>query len=182
MTLNDWYEKGMAPDTYIESMEKHKADLLYIYDQFTVPNDEEFFKQIHARKLRVLILTEDWCADAMLNVPILFRIAEHTGMGVSLFPRDANLELMDQYLTNRKSRSIPLFVFIDENGNEVAKWGSRAEKIQQFLNDSRSNLPSKEADDYQEKLNQMLLFLTKSFRDNTDFWDEVYQNIKKTIQ
>ncbi|ASN04899.1 thioredoxin family protein [Virgibacillus necropolis] len=182
MTLNEWYEKGMSPDTYIESMEKHKENLLHIYDHFTIPSDEEFFQHISSKQLRVLVLTEDWCGDAMLNVPILLRIAEHTNMDVALFPRDANLELMDQYLTNGKSRSIPIFVFIDEAGNEVAKWGPRADKIQQFLDDSRTNLPDKDAGDYKEKLNEMLLFMTKSFRDNTDFWDEVYQSIKKTIQ
>lgn len=182
MTLNDWYEKGMSPDAYIESMEKHKDGLLHIYDNFTVPNDLEFFQDVSEKQLRVLVLTEDWCGDAMLNVPILLRIAEHANMGVSLFPRDANLELMDQYLTNGKARSIPIFVFIDENGDEVAKWGPRADKIQQFLNDARTNLPNADADDYKEKLNEMLFFLTKSFRDNTDFWEEVYQSIKKTIE
>lgn len=29
MTLNEWYEKGMSPDEYIESMEKHKQSLLH---------------------------------------------------------------------------------------------------------------------------------------------------------
>lgn len=182
MTLNQWYEKGLSPDDYIESMEKHKENLLHIYDHFTVPNDEAFFEEVRAKNLRVLVLTEDWCGDAMLNVPILFRITEHTNIGVSLFPRDENLELMDQYLTNGKSRSIPIFIFIDENGKEVAKWGPRAGSIQQFLDESRSKLPSDDADDYKEKLHEMLLFMTKSFRDNTDFWDEVYQSIKKTIQ
>lgn len=182
MTLNEWYEKGMSPDTFIESMEKHKENLLHIYDQFTVPNDEAFFEQIRAKNLRVLVLTEDWCGDAMLNVPILLHIAEQADIGVAVFPRDSNLELMDQYLTNGKSRSIPIFVFIDENGQEVAKWGPRADKIQQFLDDAHSNLPSKDADDFKEKRDEMILFMTKSFRDNTDFWDEVYQSIKNTIR
>ncbi|WP_404453820.1 thioredoxin family protein [Virgibacillus necropolis] len=182
MTLNEWYEKGMSPDAYIESMEKHKKSLLHIYDHFTIPADEAFFQKVKDKQLRVLVLTEDWCGDAMLNVPILLRIAEQTNMGVSVLLRDENLELMDQYLTNGKSRSIPIFVFIDENGNKVAKWGPRAEKIQSFINDSRANLPNEDAYDYKEKLNEMLFFMTKSFRDNTDFWDEVYQSIKKTIQ
>ncbi|WP_430784615.1 thioredoxin family protein [Virgibacillus flavescens] len=181
MTLNEWFEKGLSPDEYIESMTKHKDSLLHIYDNFSVPEDAAFVDKIHEQKLRVVVLTEDWCGDAMLNVPILFRLAEQTQMGVSLLPRDSNLELMDQYLTNGKSRSIPIFIFIDQNGKEVAKWGPRAESIQQFLNDARSNLPDEDAPDYKEKLNEMLLFLTKSFRDNTDFWDEVYQSIKKTI-
>ncbi|MFZ3576802.1 thioredoxin family protein [Virgibacillus sp. DJP39] len=182
MTLNNWYEKGMSSDEYIESMEKHKENLLHIYDNFSAPNDELFFQKVKSKRLRVLVLTEDWCGDAMLNIPILLRIAEHSNIGVSLLPRDANLELMDKYLTNGKSRSIPIFVFIDEAGNEVAKWGPRAEKIQQFLDDARANLPSKDTDDYQEKLGEMLLFMTKTFRDNTDFWDEVYKSIKKSLQ
>ncbi|ASK62883.1 thioredoxin family protein [Virgibacillus phasianinus] len=181
MTLNEWYESGLTPDEYIESMEKHKENLLHIYDNFTVPNDTDFFQTIRAKDLRVLVLTADWCGDAMLNVPILLRIAEQCQMGIALFPRDANLELMDQYLTNGKSRSIPIFVFIDKDGNEVAKWGPRADKIQHFLNDARANLPDERADDYKEKWNEMLLFMTKSFRDNTDFGDEVYESIKKTI-
>lgn len=181
MTLNEWYEKGMSPDEYIESMEKHKQSLLHIYDNFNVPNDVEFFQSISKKQLRVLVLTEDWCGDAMLNIPILLRMAEHSNIDVSILLRDQNLELMDQYLTNGKSRSIPIAIFIDKNGNEVAKWGPRAEKIQQFIDDARSNLPDKEATDHKEKLNEMLFFMTKTFRDNTDFWDEVYQSIKRTI-
>ena len=47
--------------------------------------------------------------------------------------RDQNLELMDQYLTNGTSRAIPIFVFIDQNGNERAVWGPRAETVQHFV-------------------------------------------------
>jgi hypothetical protein len=40
---------------------------------------------------------------------------------------------MDQYLTNG-TRSIPLLVAFDRNGNELFKWGSRPKAIQeQFL-------------------------------------------------
>lgn len=181
MDLNHWYEKGMSPDTYIESMEKHKDDLLHIYDNFAVPADEALAGKIKDQHLRVIVLTEDWCGDAMINIPILLRLAEQIDMSVCMLLRDQNLELMDHYLTNGKSRSIPIFIFIDKDGNEVAKWGPRAEKIQQFINDSKKELPSKEAADYQEKFKEMLLFMTKSYRDNTDFWDDVYQSLKQTL-
>ncbi|WP_188453993.1 thioredoxin family protein [Virgibacillus oceani] len=181
MTLNEWFEKGMSPDTYIESMEKHKKNLLHIYDNFTPPDDEKFSQETKAKMLRVIVLTEDWCGDAMLNVPILLRLAEQTDMNVRMLLRDQNLELMDAYLTNGKSRSIPIFIFIDENGNEAAQWGPRAEKIQQFTDSSKSELPAKDDKDYEEKFKEMLLFMTKAFRDNTDFWDEVYESLKQTI-
>jgi len=182
MNLNEWYEKAMSPDTYIESMEQNKDALMRIYDNFTPPNDTEFFKNIQAKNLRAIVLTEDWCGDAMLNIPILLRIAEHAGIRVRMLLRDQNLELMDHYLTNGKSRSIPVFIFIDENGEEVAKWGPRAKEVQQFVDESLSQLPSKDAADYKEKANELLMFLNKSYRDNSDFWMDVYESIKNTLQ
>src|SRR5699024_7190307 len=148
MNLTEWYEKGMTPDHYIEAMESHKNDLLHIYDQFQLPEDEEFFNTVQEQNLRVIALTEDWCGDAMLNIPILLRMTDQTATPVKMLPRDQNLELMDQYLTNGKSRSIPIFIFIDEAGNEVAKWGPRAEKVQAFVDDAKEKLPSSDAADY----------------------------------
>ncbi|MFD1040190.1 thioredoxin family protein [Virgibacillus byunsanensis] len=181
MDLNQWYDKGMSPDTYIESMEKHKENLLHVFDHFTPPEDEAFFRTLKMKRIRVIALTEDWCGDAMVNIPILLHISEKANIPVRMLLRDSNLELMDQYLTNGKARSIPIFIFIDEDGKEVAKWGPRAEKVQQFINQSRKSLPSEEADDYQEKVKEMLMFMTKSFRDNTDFWEEIYNSIKQTL-
>lgn len=182
MDLNQWYEEGITPDAYIESMEKNKQNLLHIYDHFTPPADKQFFQKPADKNIRVIVLTEDWCGDAMLNIPILIRIAEQANIPVKMLLRDENLELMDQYLTNGKARSIPIFIFIDEAGNEVAKWGPRANAIQQYLDDARDNLPPKEADDYEEKSKEMYLFMTKSFRDNQDIWQEVYTSIKQKLE
>ncbi|SEP96828.1 Thioredoxin [Virgibacillus subterraneus] len=182
MNLNHWYEKGMTPDTYIESMEKNKQNLLHIYDHFTPPADTKFFQKLTEMNIRVIVLTEDWCGDAMLNIPILIRIAEQANIPVKMLLRDDNLELMDQYLTNGKARSIPIFIFIDETGNEVAKWGPRSKAIQQYLDDARDNLPPKEADDYEEKSKEMYLFMTKSFRDNKDIWQDVYTSLKHKLE
>jgi|SRR5690625_716983 len=182
MELNQWFEKAMSPDVYIESMEKHKENTLHIYDEFKLPEDDDFFQKLQEESLRVIVLTEDWCGDAMLNLPILLRLAEAGNMDVRVLLRDDNLELMDQYLTNGKARSIPIFIFIDQDGNEVAKWGPRADKLQAFADDARSKLPDKEADDYGKKFKEMIFFMTKSFRDNTDFWDDVYKSLKVTLQ
>ncbi|WP_373893151.1 thioredoxin family protein [Virgibacillus natechei] len=182
MNLNEWFEKAMTPDTYIESMKEHKENLLHVYDNFTVPNDEAFFEEIKAKDLRAIVLTEDWCGDAMMNIPILLRLAEKSDIDVRMLLRDQNLELMDQYLTNGRARSIPIFIFFDEDGNEVAKWGPRADKVQQFSDEARQSLPATDADDYKEKIKEMLVFMTKSFRENTDFWDDVYSSLKQTLK
>lgn len=182
MTLQQWYEKGMDPDDYIESMQKNKENLLHIYDSYTVPTDSKFFNEVREKKLRAIVITEDWCGDAMLNLPILFHIAQEANIELRILPRDNNLQLMDQYLTNGKSRSIPIFIFMNEKSEEVAKWGPRAPKIQSFVEDAMAGLPSKNADDFQEKQSELFTFLTKSFRNNIDFRNDVYDSLKKTLQ
>ncbi|AIF44007.1 thioredoxin family protein [Virgibacillus sp. SK37] len=181
MELNDWFMKGISPDDYIESMQTHKENLLHIYDKFQLPGDQAFFDTLKEKNLRVIVLTEDWCGDAMLNIPILLRLSEAANMDVRMLLRDQNLELMDQYLTNGKSRSIPIFIFLDPDGNEVAKWGPRAQKVQQFVDHSKEALPQEDAEDFKEKFKEMLFFITKSFRDNTDFWEDVYVSLKDEL-
>ncbi|WP_047983657.1 thioredoxin family protein [Ornithinibacillus californiensis] len=181
MTLNDWFEKAMTHQEYIEEMETHKENLLHIYNSFTAPEDTDFFNNLKDKKLRVIVLTEDWCGDAMMNTPILLHLAEKTNMEVRMLLRDQNLELMDQYLTKGKSRSIPIFIFIDTDGNEVAKWGPRAEYVQQFVDEIRADLPDKEAENYKEKFNEMIQTMTESFRQEEKLWNEVYTSLKNTL-
>ncbi|GIO24932.1 thioredoxin family protein [Oceanobacillus sp. J11TS1] len=182
MSLNNWYNKGMDPDEYIESMEVNKEGLLHIYDNFSLPADESFFEEIKNKNLRAIVLTEDWCGDAMLNLPILLKISEAANMPVRALLRDDNLELMDQYLTNGTARSIPIIIFIDIEGNEVAKWGPRAASIQAYIDEARAKLPPKDTSDFEEKQKQMHLFISKSYRDNQDNWYTVYESLKETLK
>lgn len=181
MTLNDWYEKGMAPQEYVSSMTKHQDNFVEVYKSFNPPKDDAFFEHLMNRNLRVIVLTEDWCGDAMLNIPILLRICESAKMNVRILPRDENEDLMNQYLTNGTSKAIPIFIFINEDGEEEAVWGPRAPQIQNVVDESRASLPSKEDPTFEEKQKEMIMFLTKAYRENDAFWTEVYESIKKTL-
>lgn len=181
MTLNDWFQKAMSHQEYINAMETHKENLLHIYNSFTIPEDTKFFSTLRDKKIRVIVITEDWCGDAMLNTPILLHLAEKSNMEVRMLLRDQNLELMDQYLTNGKSRSIPIFIFIDEHGNEVTKWGPRAEYVQNFVDEIRKDLPDQESDEYKEKFNQMIKTMTQTFITEQSLWNEVYTSLKQTL-
>ncbi|HLQ71768.1 MAG TPA: thioredoxin family protein, partial [Bacillota bacterium] len=134
------------------------------------------------KKLRVIALTEDWCGDAMLNIPILLRLAEKADMPVRMILRDSNLELMDQYLTNGTSRSIPIFIFINEDGKEIATWGPRAGKIQQYTDQARKELPAKETGNYKVAFHEFVQSMSNKFRNDTSFWTIVYESLKDTLQ
>ena len=182
MALTQWFDKGISPDAYLKGMQSHKENTAKIYEGFHVPSDDHaFFQALSAEKLRVIVLTEDWCGDAMMNLPILLKIAEKSQMEVRILLRDENLELMDQYLTNGTSRSIPIFIFINENGEEKAVWGPRAKKVQAFVEQKMASLPAKEDPSFEEKRKEMIAVMTKKYVNDTQLWTTVYKSVKNTL-
>ncbi|WP_027956461.1 thioredoxin family protein [Halobacillus kuroshimensis] len=183
MDLNQQFYEGMQPQEYVDQMQSHQNDFLYIYEHFsTQVEDVPLFENVQNKQWRALVLTEDWCGDAMLNLPIFLRISEAGQIDTRFFLRNDNPELMDRYLTNGTSRSIPKIILIDPEGKEAAVWGPRAPELEQYVTDSLTNLPDKEAPDYEEKRREVLLFVTKAFRDNQDLWKYVYEDMKQTLQ
>jgi thiol-disulfide isomerase/thioredoxin len=181
MNVQEWYEKGLAPEEYRKTLDYHKEGFERIYQEFSPPEDESFFQSVKDKHLRALAIAEPWCGHCMLNVPVLLRLAEKTGMPVRFLLRDQNLELMDQYLTNGK-RVIPIFIFMDENGNEVAKWGPITESTKKFVDGFKKDLPAKDDPGYDEKFKAMVKQTAKAFRENPDFWNNSYEDMKKALQ
>ncbi|MFS0614281.1 thioredoxin family protein [Lederbergia ruris] len=183
MNLSQWFQKGIPSKEYIQSMKNHQENSKYILEQFAVPaQDEEFFSELKKKDLRVIVITEDWCGDAMVNVPILLRLAEKANMEVRMILRDQNLELMDQYLTNGTSRSIPIFIFIDQSGNEYAVWGPRADSVQYFVEEQRSKLPPKDAPQFEERQKEMYEKMMKKYIEDRSVWNDIYESIKLKLQ
>jgi Thioredoxin len=87
-----------------------------------------------------LVLTEGWCGDAAQIVPVLNKIAElNSNIQLRFLLRDEHLDLMDKYLTNGKSRSIPKLVVTDEDNNELFNWGPRPAALQELYYHMKAN-------------------------------------------
>jgi hypothetical protein len=102
------------------------------YDEFksSMTRNRERFDEELPRTIDVLVLAEDWCGDVIDNLPILGRIAAETGkLNLRIFPRDQHLDIMDQYLKEGQFRSIPVFVFFDENFVEVGRFIERPDSV-----------------------------------------------------
>ncbi|MEH7117536.1 thioredoxin family protein, partial [Neobacillus vireti] len=178
MNLNQWFQKGMTADEYIHSMKQNKEEMLTIYEKFNLTSeDQSKLGDLREKHIRVIALSEDWCGDALLNNPILMKIAEAAGMEVRFVLRDQNLELMDQYLTNGTSRAIPIYVFINKQGKEVAVWGPRAAEMQALVMERRAGLPEKDAPDFQEKQMAMYKQLRDTYLTDAGIWQTVADSI-----
>lgn len=183
MQLNDWFEKGMTAREYIDSMRVNREEMIGIYNHFSLsPEVRSFYEELREKRLRAVVLTADWCGDAMLCVPILMRVAEAAGIELRFLIRDENLELMDQYLTNGKSRSIPIFIFIDPAGEERAVWGPRAPEVQRLIGEMLAALPPKDDPRFEEKQREMYRSFKERLLKERSLWDAVEQSIRNRLK
>jgi len=85
-----------------------------------------------------MVISETWCGDSAQNVPYLAKIASlNPKIDFRVLLRDENLEIMDLYLTNG-TRSIPLLVAFDEEGNELFKWGPRPKEATDIVKNAKA--------------------------------------------
>jgi Thioredoxin len=124
------FEQGMSYDAYKAQMTRNQErfaenERLLQLDQ----NDVAAFAQL-PQPLNVLVLAEDWCGDVIDNLPVLGGLAEASGkLNLRVFLRDQNPDLMDQYLNKGEFRSIPVFVFFDNDFNELGHFIERPESV-----------------------------------------------------
>lgn len=172
--LKPWFEKGLNQFDYINSMQVHKENLLKVYNQFQLEeSDKELLQALQEKELKAIVLTADWCGDAMVNLPILMRVADEALIETRYLIRDENLELMDQYLTNGKSRSIPIIVFVNKDYEEVGKWGPRSPKAQALADELKASVPEKESPEYDAAFKAFIKSFVESITTDKELWNDI---------
>jgi len=179
MSLNDWFNKGITKEAYMERLDKHKEAFHHIYESFSIPSPD--VSQLEGVKnIRALVLAAEWCGHCMLDIAIYLRIADQANIPTRFLIRDDNLELMDQYLTNEK-RYIPIFIFIDEDGNEIGKWGPWAPEINELTEKLKENLPERDSEKYEAAFQNYIKQVGTAFEQDKTLWNYVYNDIKQTV-
>lgn len=75
-----------------------------------------------------VLLTEAWCGDAAQTVPFIAKVAaESPFIHLELILRDEHLDVMDRFLTDGVSRSIPIVVMYRTDGVDGGGGGAEAE-------------------------------------------------------
>jgi hypothetical protein len=155
---------------HYSKMNLHRMDR---HDKYAELNPElESVLKYLKRKFIWVVLVEGWCGDVAQNLPIINKMAEATDkIELKLILRDENLDIMEQFLTDGRSRSIPKLVCLDADSQEVlGTWGPRPDTAQQMAKDLKymNDLSLKEgverlhkwyADDKNEEIQEEFLTL-----------------------
>ncbi|MEX0646748.1 MAG: thioredoxin family protein [Balneolaceae bacterium] len=125
-----------------------------------------------------LILTEAWCGDAAQLIPVIQKMADSSGkIEAKYILRDEHLELMDRFLTNGKSRSIPKLICMDAETLELlGDWGARPKEAQ-VLFESLSNTKGIASQEVAERLHKWYaedktVSMQKEFLPILDQWEK----------
>lgn len=75
-------------------------------------------------------------------------------------------------------RSIPIFIFMNDQFEQVSVWGPRAREAQEFVTQLRAEkLPPKDAHNYEDKEKEVHHEITSKYKSDTDLWNQVYDSI-----
>src|SRR5690606_22579377 len=99
--------------------------------QFTALNSKD-------PNFRVIVITEGWCGDAAQVEPVVAKMLDKLNVQSRYLLRDENPELMDLYLTDG-AKSIPIFVGINEQGEEIFRFGPRPQHGMELLHRHKNN-------------------------------------------
>ena len=145
MVTKERFAQGMTLGQYVDQMGTNKEKFVQFLSEIKIkPEDKDALARL-GKKLKVLVITEDWCGDALYNVPVLGKLVEgNPNIEMRIFLRDKNPDLMDQYLNQGMFRSIPVFACFDENMNEIARFIERppaqTEEIEKKMLETRRAL------------------------------------------
>ena len=123
MVTKERFAQGMTLHEYVERMGANKERFTAALARAAAtPPDPGILERL-GRPRKVLIITEDWCGTSLAYVPAVAALAaSDPGIEVRVFLRDANPDLMAQYLKRGLYRSIPVFAFFDAEMTELARF------------------------------------------------------------
>ncbi len=95
--------------------------------------------------IHALVMTEDWCGDGVMNLPILARIVEAApAMDMRVFIRSQAPDLNAHFVA-RGITHIPVFTFLDTDFNEIGTWVERPQAAHDRIKAWLSSHPEVEA-------------------------------------
>jgi len=124
------FDKGLTYDAYKAQMTRNRERLEENEQRVALSTEDLAAFSALPRPVKVLVLAEDWCGDVIANLPVLGRLAKDSGkLDVRIFLRDQNDDIMQGYLNKGQFKSIPVFVFFDEDFRELGHWIERPASV-----------------------------------------------------
>lgn len=139
----DRFMSGFTWPGYVAQMTVNRELMRQLFGEIAIDLDDRraFLEAAahHGGELYLAVLTEDWCGDAVANLPLVARLAAETpGLELRFFLRSINPDLKAAYAADGIGK-IPVLSFFDATWREIGRWVERPaaahERVKAWLAD-----------------------------------------------
>ncbi|MCH7843907.1 MAG: thioredoxin family protein [Chloroflexi bacterium] len=124
------FDQGMTTQQYIDQIKVNKDPFVAIYETLQVPAESLSLFNGLSEPLKLAVFTADWCGDAMSTTPVILKLADSTpNLSVQVFNRDDELELSNSLLPEHRAGTVPIFVVMDQDMNQVVRFIETANSL-----------------------------------------------------
>ena len=117
------FESGMSTREYMDQIKVNKDPFVEIYNSVKVPTDAAEWVDGLSTPINLAVFTADWCGDAVSTTPVILNLADSSGkVNLQVFSRDDDVPLADTFLPEHRAGTVPIFVVLDDDMNEVARF------------------------------------------------------------
>lgn len=134
--LTFWqYRDNMS--THVDAFRDHYERLAF------VPREERDRAPVGTAS--ILVLTEDYCIDSVLNVPLIARLVEASpGAKLRLAKRDEHSDVAAHFPGRGGLSRLPTAILLDQRGGVLSFWSERSRKDHQWMTDFLARDPMPE--------------------------------------
>ena len=117
------FESGMNTQQYIDQIKVNKDPFVEIYNSVELPSDASEWVNGLSNPVNLAVFTADWCGDAVSTTPVILRLADSSSnVNLQVFNRDDDVPLADTFLPEHRAGTVPIFVALDDDMNEIARF------------------------------------------------------------
>jgi hypothetical protein len=135
------FQSGMTYDAYKAQMTRNREQVEQNEKDLQLKSEDVHAFRDLAQPINVMALAEDWCGDVVANLPILGKLGQESNgkLNIRIHLRDQQPgeSIMNQYLNKGQFKSIPTFVFLDQNFNELGVWIERPDSVTRLREEKR---------------------------------------------
>ncbi|MGE0538603.1 MAG: thioredoxin family protein [Dehalococcoidia bacterium] len=135
------FSSGLTYQQFLEQAKSNVDRFQMNYEGTTIAEEDAAALKALAAKpngpAKMLVLGEDWCPDVYRGMPVLARFAEAAGIEFRAFPRDENLDIMNEFLKDGEYQSIPTAVFYTKDHQYILHWIERPVKANDEMPEMR---------------------------------------------
>lgn len=117
------FQSGMTTQEYIDYIKVNKDPFVEIYNTVQIPTEAASWVDGLNHPVNLAVFTADWCGDAVSTTPVILRLADSSDkFNLQVFSRDDDVPLADTFLPEHRAGTVPIFVVLDDDMNEVARF------------------------------------------------------------